>query len=108
MPLALLFLAVAGAADMISGLFRTAIWNQTIPDSLRGRLAGIELISYSSGPALSGVESGLVAQFFGPAVSVVSGGIACVIGAVALAAALPRFLRYDYRIWKAASDAAMR
>ena len=107
-PLALFFLALAGAADMISGLFRSAIWNQTIPDALRGRLAGIELISYSSGPALSGLESGLVAQFFGPAVSVMSGGIACVIGAVALAALLPKFLRYDYEDWKRAEEGRKR
>ena len=97
-PLALFFLALAGAADMISGVFRMAVWNQTIPDSLRGRLAGIELISYSSGPALSGVESGIVATLFSPVVSVVSGGLVCVVGALALAAALPRFLRYDNRV----------
>ena len=97
-PLALFFLALAGAADMISGVFRTAVWNQTIPDSLRGRLAGIELISYSSGPALSGVESGVVATLFSPVVSVVSGGIACVIGAIALAVLLPKFTRYDNRL----------
>lgn len=99
-PLALVCLALAGAADTVSGLFRTAIWNQTIPDRVRGRLAGIELISYSSGPALSGLESGAVAQLWGPAVSVVSGGIACVVGAVAFAALLPRFVAYDYRTWK--------
>ena len=97
-PLALFFLALAGAADMISGVFRMAVWNQTIPDALRGRLAGIELISYSSGPALSGVESGVVATLFSPVVSVVSGGVACVIGAVVLAAALPKFLSYDNRL----------
>ena len=48
---ALLALAAAGAADMISGLFRMTLWNQTIPDAMRGRLAGIEMISYTSGPA---------------------------------------------------------
>ena len=44
------FLVCAGAADMISGIFRSTIWNQTIPDELRGRLAGIEMLSYSVGP----------------------------------------------------------
>lgn len=100
-PLALVCLALAGAADTISGLFRSAIWNQTIPDRVRGRLAGIELISYSTGPALSGLESGAVAQVWGPTVSVVSGGFACVVGAVAFAALLPKFLAYDYGRWKA-------
>ena len=50
--LALFCLAVAGGADMISGLFRMTIWNQTIPDHLRGRLAGIEIVSYTTGPLL--------------------------------------------------------
>lgn len=101
-PLALLFLALAGGADMLSGLFRQAMWGQTIPDHLRGRLAGIEFLSYTSGPALGGVESGAVAAVFGVQFSVVSGGVACVIGVLALAAALPRFRRYDYRDFEAA------
>ena len=62
--LALLCLAVAGASDMISGVFRMIIWNQTIPDHLRGRLAGIELISYHTGPMLGNAESGIVASLF--------------------------------------------
>jgi MFS family permease len=97
LPLALVFLAGAGAADMISGLFRSTIWNQTIPDSLRGRLAGIELVSYSSGPALGDLESGVVASIFNVRVSVVSGGVLCVVGTVLLALALPAFVRYDNR-----------
>lgn len=63
--LALVFLALAGAADMISGVFRMTIWNTTIPDSLRGRLAGIELISYSTGPTLGNVEAGGLASLAG-------------------------------------------
>ncbi|WP_051797355.1 MFS transporter [Catenuloplanes japonicus] len=90
-------LAFAGAADMISGLFRATIWNQTIPDHLRGRLAGIEMISYSVGPLLGGTRAGLVAKFTGVGGSIVSGGVLCVLGTIALAAALPTFLRYDGR-----------
>src|SRR6266498_5734231 len=56
--LAFAFLAVAGAADMVSGIFRTTIWNQTIPDELRGRLAGVELLSYSTGPMLGQARAG--------------------------------------------------
>ncbi len=95
--LALLFLAIAGAADMVSGIFRSAIWNQTIPDHLRGRLAGIELLSYSSGPTLGNVEAGAIATGFSVGASVVSGGILCVAGTLALAALLPRFRCYDNR-----------
>ncbi len=60
-------LVVAGFADMLSGIFRSTIWNQTIPDRLRGRLAGIEQLSYSTGPLLGNVESGVVAAFVGRA-----------------------------------------
>ncbi|GGJ96058.1 MFS transporter [Pilimelia anulata] len=90
-------LAFAGAADMVSGLFRMSIWNQTIPDHLRGRLAGIEMISYTSGPLLGHVRAGLMAKWTGISGSIVWGGVLCVAGTAALAAALPRFLRYDSR-----------
>ncbi|GAA1827337.1 MFS transporter [Luedemannella flava] len=95
--LALLFLVLAGAADMISGVFRSVIWNQTIPDRLRGRLAGIEMLSYSIGPTLGNVESGVAARFAGTGGSIVLGGVLCVLGTGALAAALPAFVRYDGR-----------
>jgi MFS family permease len=99
LPLALFFLALAGAADTISGLFRGTIWNSTIPDTLRGRLAGIELVSYSTGPALGNVEAGAVAAAFGLRTSVVSGGILCVLGTALLAVFLPGFRRYDARVY---------
>jgi len=89
--LALIALAAAGAADMISGLFRMTLWNQTIPDAMRGRLAGIEMISYSSGPALGNLEAGVVGALAGVRASVVSGGVLCVLGTLALSALLPRF-----------------
>jgi MFS family permease len=92
--LALLGLAAAGAADMISGLFRSTLWNQTIPDSMRGRLAGIEMISYTSGPALGNLEAGVVGSLAGVRASVVSGGILCVIGTVVLSALLPQLWKY--------------
>jgi MFS family permease len=95
--LALLCLAIAGGADMLSGVFRQAIWNQTIPDSLRGRLAGIEMISYSSGPTLGNLEAGAVASIFSIRAAIVSGGILCVAGVGILALALPGFIRYTNR-----------
>lgn len=95
--LALLGLVVAGASDMISGLFRGVIWNQTIPDHLRGRLAGIEMLSYLTGPMLGQTRAGLSARWWGYSGAVVWGGVLCVAGTGALAAALPAFLRYDGR-----------
>ena len=100
---ALAFLAVAGAADAMSGLFRSIIWNQTIPDSLRGRLASIELLSYSIGPTLGNFEAGVVATAFTVLTSVISGVVLCVIGCVICAVALPAFRRYDARRWHAAT-----
>jgi MFS family permease len=94
---ALLFLALAGGADAVSGIFRLTLWNQTIPDSLRGRLASIEMVSYMSGPLLGHVEAGAVAAAFGVRASVVSGGLLCVAGVLACGALLPRFVSYDAR-----------
>jgi MFS family permease len=96
-------LAVAGAADMSSGLFRMTMWNQTIPDAMRGRMAGIEQLSYSIGPTLGDVEAGAVAALTSVRTSIVSGGVACVAGTAVLCALLPRFWRYD-----AALDATSR
>ena len=95
--LALGFLALAGAFDMISGIFRQTIWNQTIPNRLRGRLAGIEMISYLTGPHLGNLEAGIVASRFGLQTSVVSGGVLCVAGTVLLSLILPKFIKYDGR-----------
>jgi MFS family permease len=94
---ALVFLAMAGAADMVSGLFRLTIWNQTIPDELRGRLAGIELLSYSIGPVLGQSRAGMVAAATSVRTSIVSGGILCIAATALLAAALPALWRYDER-----------
>ena len=95
--LVLAMLAAAGAADMVSGMFRTTMWNQTIPDELRGRLAGIEMVSYVTGPLLGNVEAGLLAAAVGVPASVVSGGLLCVAGVVVVAFALPAFRAYDAR-----------
>ncbi len=90
-------IALAGAADMISGIFRITMWNQTIPSEYRGRLAGIELLSYASGPMLGNARAGLMAGFGGVPFSLGSGGVLCVAAVLALAATLPGFRRYDAR-----------
>ncbi|MFG2118355.1 MFS transporter [Streptomyces sp. NPDC048710] len=95
--LVLLLLTVAGGCDMVSGVFRAAMWNQTIPDELRGRLAGIELLSYSVGPTLGQVRSGGVAAWAGVRTSVWSGGLLCVGAMGLLALCLPGLMTYDAR-----------
>jgi MFS family permease len=92
--LALFCLALAGGFDMISGVFRMTIWGQTIPHYLRGRLAGLEMISYTSGPKLGDAEAGLVATLFNVRTSIVSGGILCVVGTVVISALIPQFIKY--------------
>jgi len=92
--LALFFLALAGGFDMISAVFRMTIWSQTIPHYLRGRLAGLEMISYTSGPKLGDLEAGIVATLFNVRTSIVSGGILCVVGTVVISALIPQFIRY--------------
>lgn len=94
---ALFFLALAGGFDMVSALFRFVIWNQTIPNHLRGRLAGLEMISYTSGPKLGDAEAGIVSTLFGLRASVVSGGVLCVVGTGLLCAFIPQFVAYDGR-----------
>jgi MFS family permease len=95
--LALLCLALSGAADMVSALFRMIIWNQTIPDHLRGRLAGIEVVSYTTGPLLGNAESGIVAGLFSVRASIISGGALCVAGTALLSLLLPQLIAYDGR-----------
>jgi MFS family permease len=96
--LTLACLAFAGGADMVSGIFRMIIWSQTIPDHLRGRLAGIEMLSYTTGPLLGQLRSGAMARTrLGVGGSIWVGGALCIAGTVAMAAALPRFVRYNGR-----------
>jgi MFS family permease len=94
---ALLFLGAAGFFDMISGIFRGSIWNQTIPNYLRGRLASIEMMSYLTGPMLGSAKMGIVAEKFGVKNALVSGGVLCVISVIGAAFFLPKFLKYDGR-----------
>src|SRR5688500_17408150 len=94
---ALLFLGAAGFFDMISGIFRGSIWNQTIPNYLRGRMASIEMISYLTGPMLGSAKMGIIAEQWSIWVALVSGGILCVAFVAGTAIFLPKFLRYDVR-----------
>ncbi|MFI5755514.1 MFS transporter [Streptomyces sp. NPDC051569] len=91
----LLCLAIAGAGDMLSGLGRSTIWNQTIPEELRGRLAGIEVLSYSVGPQLGQVRAGSMAGWTGTRPAIWGGGLACLASVGLLAAALPKLVTYD-------------
>ncbi len=91
----LLAFVFAGAADMISAIFRGTIWNQTIPETMRGRLAGIEMLSYSVGPLAGQVRAGVVADVWSVRGAIASGGAMCVVGVLLTAATLRDFWGYD-------------
>lgn len=94
LPLALLMLALAGAADVISAIFRSTITQTTTPDRLRGRMSQIFILVVTGGPRLGDFEAGVVAAWFTPTISVVSGGLACIVGAGFVALAYPELRRY--------------
>jgi hypothetical protein len=86
-------LAVAGCADVISAIFRSTILQVSAPDRLRGRVSGIHILVVTGGPRLGDVEAGFVARLVSPTFSVVSGGLACVVGAGLVALAYPELRR---------------
>ncbi|MDQ1381879.1 MAG: hypothetical protein QOJ71_2598, partial [Actinomycetota bacterium] len=92
--LALVFLAIAGAADVISAVFRNTIQQLVVPDGLRGRISSINIFVVAGGPRLGDFEGGLVASAFTPTVSVVSGGLLCLAGVAVIATAVPQFARW--------------
>ena len=92
--LALGCLAIAGAADVVSAVFRGTILQQNVPDEIRGRISSVHTLVVVGGPRLGDVEAGLVASAFTPMVSVVSGGAVCVAGVALLAVLAPQLARY--------------
>lgn len=105
LPLALVLLAFAGAADVVSAVFRGTILQVSVPDALRGRMGAIHTLVVTGGPRLGDLEAGLVAQAFSPAASIISGGLLCILGTGALALLVPAFRRYDASVAGAASSA---
>ncbi|MFT7476296.1 MAG: MFS family permease [Verrucomicrobiales bacterium] len=95
--LALGMLAFAGAADVVSAIFRQSIIQLSVPDALRGRLASIHTIASGGGPRLGDLEAGVVAEVTSVRFSVVSGGAACALAALAISRWSPRFYNYEYR-----------
>jgi hypothetical protein len=93
----LAMLAIAGAADMVSAIFRNTILQVATPDSLRGRLQGVFIVVVAGGPRFGDVEAGTVASLAGTEFAVVSGGLACLVGLFALSAKYRSFARYDAR-----------
>jgi MFS family permease len=93
-PVALLCLAVAGAADMFSAVFRSTLVQLETPDNLRGRVMSIHILVVTSGPRIGDIEAALVASLTSPQFAVVSGGILCVLGVGAVARWFPALADY--------------
>ncbi len=94
-PLALLCLAVAGGADVISAVLRASIVLLETPDQLRGRVMSIHTLVVTSGPRLGDAEAAVVAALAGPQLSVISGGILCLLGLAAVLRLFPQMLSYE-------------
>lgn len=87
-------LALAGAGDLVSAIFRGTILQLTVPDGMRGRMSAFHMMVVTTGPRLGDLEAGVVAALVSPLFSVISGGVACVAGIVLLAATLPELVQY--------------
>jgi MFS family permease len=92
--LAIAFLALAGASDFVSGIYRTAILVRATPDEMRGRLEGISLAVVATGPSLGNLEAGALASVTSVPFSIVSGGVLCLVGVGVMGIVLPAFRRY--------------
>jgi MFS family permease len=95
LPLGLALLALAGAADVISAVFRNTILQVNVPDALRGRLSAVHIAVVTGGPALGDAEAGAVASLTTAPLAVVSGGVACVVGVAVLHRLIPELAAYD-------------
>ena len=95
-PLALLCLAVAGGADVISAVLRSSIVQLTTPDRLRGRLSSIHMLVVTSGPRFGDAEAAVVAAVAGPQFSVVSGGVMCLLGLIVVVRLFPQLMAYEH------------
>jgi len=95
-PLALICLAVAGGADVISAVLRSSIVQLATPDRLRGRLSSIHMLVVTSGPRFGDAEAAAVAAVAGPQFSVVSGGVLCLLGLIVVVRLFPQLMAYEH------------
>jgi MFS family permease len=94
--LTLVMLALGGATNFVADLFRGTMWNHVVPDRLRGRLAGIELLVGSAGPQLGDLRAGLFGSLFGIRRAIWTGGLACVSGIGLVGVGVRSLARYEY------------
>ena len=102
--LALVFLAVAGGADVLSAVFRSTIVQLAVPDQLRGRLASIQILVVTSGPRIGDIEAAAVASIIGVQASVVTGGILCLLGLIVVVRLFPELGRHVHELGSGAGS----
>ena len=95
LPVALVMLGLAGAADVVSAVFRGTIVQLTVPDHLRGRISGVHVAVVSSGPRVGDLRAGAVAAATSEQFSVVSGGIVAIVGTLLIARLYPELIGED-------------
>ncbi len=96
--LAFAALALTGAADTVSMVIRNTARQLNTPDHVRGRMVSVNQIFFMGGPQLGELEAGLVAGWFGAPISVISGGIGCLIATLWVARKWPMLWRYDQTV----------
>jgi MFS family permease len=94
-PLILLALILVGAGDAVSTILRNTIRQLQTPDYIRGRMVSINQIFFAGGPQLGEIEAGAVAQFFGPTLAIITGGVGCILAVAAVAFKWPQIVRYN-------------
>lgn len=87
-------LFLAGAADSVSAIYRSTIWNETIPTNIRGRLGSLNMLSYMVGPLLGNIRAGSMAAVSSSFISILTGGILCTIACVGCIWIFPKFWNY--------------
>jgi MFS family permease len=93
--LALVFLAIAGAADVLSAVFRSTIVQLATPDELRGRISSLYMMVVTSGPRLGDIEAAAVASVIGAQLSALSGGVLCLLGVAVVARLFPELAAHQ-------------
>jgi MFS family permease len=91
----MLALILMGAADAVSTIIRNTIRQLNTPDHIRGRMTSVNQIFFQGGPQMGEVESGIVASLFGVPISIISGGIGCIIGVVLIILKWPQLRAYN-------------
>jgi hypothetical protein len=97
--------AMTGAADAVSTVIRNVMRQLETPDAMRGRMVGVNMVFFMGGPQLGELEAGLAAQWIGARLSVVTGGVGCLIATAVIAAVTPALTRYRPKVARPAAAA---